>query len=60
MDERAEIEFVVRDIFDQNLGVSFTNTATYIEESRVQTLGRYVMLKFTYKLKGMGQGLFGF
>ncbi len=57
LNERAEVELVVRDVFNQNLGVSFTNAATYIQEQRVESLGRYIMLRFSYRLsamKGMG------
>lgn len=53
LNERAEIELVVRDVFNQNLGVSFTNAATYIQEQRVVSLGRYIMLRFSYRLSAM-------
>ena len=59
MSERAEIELVVNDLFNQNLGVTFSNTGTYIQEQRVETLGRYVMLRLSYRLNALGSlGLF--
>lgn len=48
---RLMIEF--RDLLNENQGITFTNGATSIEESRIHTLGRYIMLKFTYKPKLM-------
>ena len=42
-----------RDLFNQNLGVTFSNTATYIQEQRVETLGRYIMLRVSWKLNAL-------
>ena len=53
LSERAEVELVVRDVLNQNLGVSFTNTGTYIQEQRVVSLGRHIMLRFSYRLSAM-------
>ena len=50
MNDRAQIKFVAMDLLNQNQGVSLTNTSAYIQESRVQTLGRYVMLSMSWQL----------
>ena len=54
MDERAELELGVRDVFNQNLGVTFSNTGAYIQEQRTETLGRHILLRFTYRLNALG------
>ncbi len=54
MNGQAQVKLVGSDLFDQDLGVQFTNTATYIQEESVNTLGRYIMLKFVYKLSEFG------
>ena len=48
--EKTEIQLVVRDVLDQNQGVTYSNSNNYIQEARVETLGRYIMLKLTHKL----------
>lgn len=54
MKEKAEIQLVALDLLNQNEGVNFSNGATYIQEERIRTLGRYVMLKFVYHLSDIG------
>ncbi len=56
MEGKAQVELVARDLLDRNLGVSYTNTASYIQEERVNNLGRYVLLRFVYNLAGGGPG----
>lgn len=54
--ERLQVQLVALDLLDQNQGIQFTNTNTYIQEERVESLGRYAMLKLVYSLKpGGGQ-----
>lgn len=48
--ERTEIQFVVRDLLNQNQGISYSNSNNYIQETRVETLARYMMLKLIHKL----------
>ncbi len=60
LDGRGEVRLEIFDVFDQNTGVNYTNTATYVQESRVISLGRYVMLKFIYRPRGKKGGFFGF
>jgi len=57
MKQRADIQLVGLDLLDRNEGISFSNTGNTIQEQRVNSLGRYVMLKFIYRLSGSrGQG----
>ena len=55
MREKAEVQLVGLDLLNRNLGVNYSNTSTYIQEERIQTLGRYVMLKFVYNLSGLSR-----
>ena len=50
LENRAEIELRAYDLLNQNLGIDVTNSANYIEESRTESLGRYVMLRVMYRL----------
>jgi len=48
--QRGEIQLVGVDLLNQNQGVNITNNPSYIQEQRIQSLGRYMMLKFVYRL----------
>ena len=50
---RGNLRLELNDVLNQNQGITFTNAATYIQHSRIESLGRYLMLKFTYKPKLM-------
>ncbi len=50
IDERAEIQLVGIDLLNQNQGVNITNSSSYIQEERIESLGRYLMLKVIYRL----------
>jgi hypothetical protein len=52
MKQRAEIQLVGLDLLNQNEGVNFTNSPTFIQEERINSLGRYIMLKFVWHLSG--------
>jgi len=54
MNDRVQIELKGLDLLNQNQGVNFTNSATFIQEERIVSLGRYMMLKVIYNLKGIG------
>ena len=56
MGGRGRIELVATDLLDRNVGVTYTNTAAYVQESRVNSLGRYALLRFAYDLGGGGPG----
>ncbi len=55
LQERGQLQLVALDLLNKNLGVNFTNTGSYIQEERINSLGRYVMLKFIYNLRGTGR-----
>jgi hypothetical protein len=55
MDERVEVQLVGFDLLNQNQGVSLTNTTAYVQEERIQSLGRYLMMRVTYKLGSLGR-----
>ena len=54
--DRGEIKFRVFDILNQNLGVTRTSNANYIEDTKTNILRRYFMLSFTYSLSKQGLG----
>ncbi len=56
MGERAEIQLVGVDLLNENQGVNITNSSSYIQEERIQSLGRYLMLKFIYRLGPSSRG----
>ena len=49
LDDRASLRLVLRDMLNQNLGVTVSSTSTYIEEERIPSLGRHLVAKFTYR-----------
>ena len=55
MGGKTQVVLVATDLLDRNLGVSYTNTAAYVQEERVNSLGRYVLLRLVYNLSGGGQ-----
>jgi hypothetical protein len=50
-DERGELRLTGTDVLDQNRSSTHTVTSTYLQDVRNETLGKYVMLTFTYALK---------
>jgi len=56
MNEQVEIELTGYDLLNQNQVVNFTNTSSFIQETRVESLGQYIMLRFNYKLGMSGGG----
>ncbi len=55
---RGELKFQMVDILNRNQGYSRSTDVNYIQEERVNSLGRYAMLSFTYAFNPMG-GMFG-
>ena len=55
MDDRVELELIGFDLLDQNQGVTYTNGASFIQERRVDSLGRYMMLVVHYRLGSLGR-----
>lgn len=58
MNERASVAIEIKDLLNQNLSVAFNNSASFISEQRTETLGRYVMLRLSYRLSALGGRLF--
>ncbi len=54
MDQKADIQLVGLDLLDKNQGINFSNAGNTIQEERINSLGRYVMLKFIYRLNKTG------
>ena len=50
-DERGELRLTGADVLNQNRSTTRTVTSTYLQDVRNETLGKYVMLTFTYALK---------
>lgn len=62
MEEQGELQLLAFDLLDQNQGVSFLNSANFVQESRTASLGRHIMLRFVYRLggtPGRGAGMRG-
>ena len=53
---RGEVKLRVFDLLNQNVGITRTSNANYIEDSRINNLQRYFMLSFTYSLSKQGLG----
>lgn len=52
--QKADIQLVGLDLLDKNEGINFSNSGNFIQEERINSLGRYVMLKFIYRLNKTG------
>lgn len=48
------LKLSIYDILNQNIGINRTSELNYVEDERVTTLGRYIMLSFTYKVRRFG------
>ena len=60
LDDRAEFELRAYDLLNQNQAVNISNSASYIQESRTESLGQYLMVRVMYRLGLRGlQGLRG-
>ena len=46
------LKLVFIDLLDKNIDITRRSTANYFEETESQSLGRYIILSFTHKLKG--------
>lgn len=51
---RGELKFSAVDLLNRNIGISRNTNNNYIEDSRVLTLRRFVLLRFTYSLSKTG------
>ena len=57
LNDRAELELRAYDLLNQNQAVNISNSASFIQESRTESLGQYFMVRVMYRL-GM-RGDFG-
>lgn len=53
MHKRGQIDLMVFDILNKNIGLQQSVDLNYIEDVRVKSLGQYFMLKLTYSLNQM-------
>jgi hypothetical protein len=51
---QGEIRLSAYDILNKNTNIQSTNTATYTQDLRSNTIGRYFILSFTYQLRAFG------
>jgi hypothetical protein len=52
--DRAELRLIGFDLLNQNQGFNRINELNFLQEERVNSLGRYVMLQFTWRLSVFG------
>lgn len=53
--QRGELRLNAFDILNQNRGISRSSDINYIQETRYNTLSRYFLLSFTYKIVAVGK-----
>ncbi len=51
---RGQLKLAAVDILNQGIGIDRNSNLNYIEDNRIVSLGRYVMLSFTYSLSAFG------
>lgn len=52
--DRGQLKLSVFDVLNQNTGISRSTNLNYIQDDRINSLGRYFMLTFAYSIKGFG------
>jgi len=57
--KRGQITLRAVDLFNQGIGVERNSTFNFIEDKKIQSLGRYYMLSFTYALSAFGDAEMG-
>ncbi len=58
--KKGELQLSIVDVLNQGIGIDRNSTLNYIEDTKINSLGRYVMLSFTYALSAFGgQGTSG-
>lgn len=58
--DRGTLELKAADLLNQGIGINRNSSFNYIEDVRINSLGRYIMLSFTYALNAFGdQGMGG-
>lgn len=54
MKNRGAVELSARDLLNQGIGIDRRSTLNYIEDVKINSLGRYLMLTFSYSLTMLG------
>ncbi len=57
---RGQLKLAAYDLLNRNIGINRSSQFNYIEEERIVSLGRYIMLSFGYSLSGFGKEKNGF
>lgn len=52
--KKLRAEFLVMDILDQNQNINRSSNSNYIQDERIESLGRYFMLSLSYSFSGFG------
>lgn len=55
LENKAELRFAAYDLLNQNQGISRRAELNYVEDERVNVLGRYFLVSFTYSVNGLGE-----
>jgi len=51
---RGQIKLAAFDLLNKNIGINRSSQLNYVQEERIRSLGRYVMLSFSYSISGFG------
>ena len=52
---RGQIRLTAFDLLNRNIGINRSSLLNYVQEERVRSLGRYVMLSFAYSISGFNK-----
>ena len=55
MKNRGTVELVARDLLNQGIGIDRRSGLNYIEDIKIKSLGRYLMLSFSFSLNKLGE-----
>ena len=56
LNDRAELTILANDLLNQSQAVNISNSGSFIQESRTQSMGQYFMVRVMYRLGMMGFG----
>ena len=56
LSDRAELTILANDLLNQSQAVNISNSGSFIQESRTQSMGQYFMVRVMYRLGMMGFG----
>ncbi len=54
LNERGQIKLSAVDLLNKNVGINRSSSYNYLQEQTIKSLGRYVMLSFTWKISKFG------